>query len=54
MSESKTLITFDLKDHLTSKELESYKKQAKKEGAKDLTEHFLNKNVRIPESQPAA
>lgn len=54
MSDSKTLIKFDLRDHLTSKELESYKKQAKKEGAKDLTEHFLNKNVRLPKPQPAA
>ena len=48
MSDSKTLIKFDLKDHLTAEELEEYRKQMKKEGAKDMTEHFLNKNVRLP------
>lgn len=45
MNES-TKFTIDLSKELTPKELESFKKQARKKGAASLKKHFLNITIK--------
>ena len=42
MSKTETELKIDLKDVLSSAELESFQKQAKESGAGTLTEHAVN------------
>jgi hypothetical protein len=46
---SKTLVTFDLSDELTPEEIAMFEASAKAAGAQDITEHFLNLTLRLPE-----
>lgn len=45
---SRTRILFDLAAEITPEELARFEESAKSAGAKNLTEHFLNLNVRLP------
>jgi len=45
--ESKTRITFDLRDILTPEELEKFKAAAAEAKAPNLTEHFLDLTLRV-------
>lgn len=51
--ESKTRITFDLRDILTSAELEQFKTAAEEAKAPNLTEHFLDLTLRVKPSHAA-
>lgn len=44
---SQTRIQFDLRDELTSEELEAFRAAAKAAGAENITEHFLNLTLRV-------
>lgn len=48
-----TLITFDLRQVLQPEELKQFQKAAKEAGAKDLTEHFLNLTLHLPQLKAA-
>jgi hypothetical protein len=48
MRGNRTRILFDLAAEITPEELARFEESAKAAGAKDLTEHFLNLNLRIP------
>ncbi len=47
---SRTKIIFDLAAELTPEELVRFEANAAAAGAKTLTEHFLNLNLRLPKS----
>lgn len=44
---SRTRIEFDLKDILSAEELTKFQESAKKAGAPNVTEHFLNITLRL-------
>lgn len=48
---TKTLISFDLKAVLSNQEIRKFEREAKKAGAKSLTDHFLNITVRLPKQR---
>jgi len=45
---SRTRIIFDLAAEITPEELARFEASATAAGTKDLTEHFLNLNLRLP------
>lgn len=45
---SRTRIIFDLAAEITPEELARFEASAAAAGTKDLTEHFLNLNLRLP------
>jgi hypothetical protein len=45
---SRTRILFDLAAEITPEELARFEASAAAAGTKDLTEHFLNLNLRLP------
>jgi hypothetical protein len=47
---SRTKIIFDLAHEVTPQELAAFRANAAAAGAKTLTEHFLNLNIRLPKS----
>ena len=49
MDNNSTTITIDLSKELTSEELNSFKSEAKKTGAKSLKDHFLNVTIKKEE-----
>lgn len=48
-----TLISFDLRKVLTDEELIKFQQSAKEAGAPNLTEHFLNLTLRVPQKKAA-
>lgn len=51
--QSKTLVTFDLRDELTEEEIAKFEAAAAASGAESITEHFLNLTLRVHPHQAA-